>query len=1146
MSALFDFFGGPVGKALIAALLHGVWIGLVVLAVVGAAFKRLHESRAGARYRVALAGQFFTLAATVALWAFLQVDESRRGMAREGDVVAENPMPAGAAVASTSASGASPVAVAVFVERAEERASPPWQVWGGLAWMAGAVFSLARAGLSLRAAGRLRCSARPAEDAGLLEALARQSRRLGVRRRVDLLVSELASGAFVLGCLRPALVLPAAWAAGCPPAVLDAVIAHELSHVRHQDYLVNAVQLVAEALLFFNPAMRVMGVWARAEREARCDAEAAGAGDAGRDDYALALLVCHRLAAGAGPESAAAPAILGGAGGGRAPLRRLFRPRGGARPPLPRAMFATAVLVLTAASALLFGASRLLAERLSSREKIGRIAEIQRHYGWVRAAGAADDPWKRPTKRVRVELRTEEGDAPPPGWKAKALTRLPGVVSSYLGTSPDGADAFFVDTPAGELSLAVEAEGFAPLLREAKSYRSVEEIPDRLFLTLRRGARLPVKILDVQTGEAVNAPRVTVTARGSGGELDSKRELRPMPENDGRVWLEHLDLALFLEIRVEAEGYASRVQRARSYRLDEEPEWRLERDRPATGRLVDALTGAPVAGAQLRTCYREEIATGRTHHWDERSGPLLATSDAEGNYKIAGLEQGMVYGVWATAPGYARVLMPGLASGQAAAPLGLERALEVKGRVLLPAWYKRESVELGVVQDVHVKQFSSAVMLPSVRCAVREGAAEFEVGGLGRMGMRLRALEEWTGWPTFNEIPAEVVWDLRGLPAPAERPRRRVELRFARADDAPPPAGTVQVSACFSAPKGESPVVERRSMPIKEGRVEFDLPVPNELEITASGLIGYTFAPQRRELKAGSGAAEIELAALPSGAIYGEIRSPETLGSVHASVKRRRWLRDDEAGEGVSVELGASPEGLRFFVTPLPLGGAHVLEVTRGNTWARFDLPALSEEEPVRKLELDMPALVRVQGRVLDPAGRPVRAASVQLYGEMGKGRHRIGETVRTGDDGRFALEGVTPDCPIGYWLRVSTETGFALRRVKLSRRTIGRAHEIVMRPGLVIEGELVDAAGRPVQGVMMVAAGENQPVTMNLPAHAGSDACMADGPTDARGRFRFSTLPGTPVRVMPSNVNGWVRAQDAARVDPRAEHAVRVTLSQD
>ena len=170
MSALFGFFGGPAGKALVAALLHGVWIGLVALAAVGAMLKSLHESRARARYRVALAGQFFTLAATVALWAFLQVGESRRAAAREGDVVAESARPVVASTASSPTPEAASVPAALFVERAEERASPPWQVWGGLAWMTGAVFSLTRAGVSLRAANRLRRAAWTAEDAGLLEA----------------------------------------------------------------------------------------------------------------------------------------------------------------------------------------------------------------------------------------------------------------------------------------------------------------------------------------------------------------------------------------------------------------------------------------------------------------------------------------------------------------------------------------------------------------------------------------------------------------------------------------------------------------------------------------------------------------------------------------------------------------------------------------------------------------------------------------------------------------------------------------------------------------------------------------------------------------------------------------------------------------
>ncbi len=64
----------------------------------------------------------------------------------------------------------------------------------------------------------------------------------------------------------------------------------------------------------------------------------------------------------------------------------------------------------------------------------------------------------------------------------------------------------------------------------------------------------------------------------------------------------------------------------------------------------------------------------------------------------------------------------------------------------------------------------------------------------------------------------------------------------------------------------------------------------------------------------------------------------------------------------------------------------------------------------------------------------------------------------------------------------------------------------------------------------------------MNMPLHVTSDACVAEAPTDGRGRFRFSTLPDGPVRLLPIAADGWARPINELRVDPRTVREVRMT----
>ena len=92
----------------------------------------------------------------------------------------------------------------------------------------------------------------------------------------------------VIGWMRPVIILPVAAVAQLSPGQVEAVLAHELAHVRRHDYLVNLLQGVAEAVLFFHPAIWWLSGRLREEREHCCDDLAIEiCGD--RDNYATAL-----------------------------------------------------------------------------------------------------------------------------------------------------------------------------------------------------------------------------------------------------------------------------------------------------------------------------------------------------------------------------------------------------------------------------------------------------------------------------------------------------------------------------------------------------------------------------------------------------------------------------------------------------------------------------------------------------------------------------------------------------------------------------------------------------------------------------------------------------------------------------------------
>ena len=145
-----------------------------------------------------------------------------------------------------------------------------------LAWSAGVGLMSLRLCLGLAWVGKLRrqAVAVPAIWQARLDALAL---RMGLRQAPPLKLHAGLSSPVTVGFWRPVVLLPVSLLSGMPVALLEALLAHELAHVRRWDYLVNLLQSVAEALLFFHPVVWWLSARMRAEREQVADALAAQA-----------------------------------------------------------------------------------------------------------------------------------------------------------------------------------------------------------------------------------------------------------------------------------------------------------------------------------------------------------------------------------------------------------------------------------------------------------------------------------------------------------------------------------------------------------------------------------------------------------------------------------------------------------------------------------------------------------------------------------------------------------------------------------------------------------------------------------------------------------------------------------------------------
>lgn len=174
-------------------------------------------------------------------------------------------------------------------------------------WIAGAALALswtlarvARCGLQMRRAGWV-------EHPALAASVASLRKRIGVRRRVRVLVTGARVGPAVVGIFRPTIVLPAVLVEAQSTRALEPILAHELAHVRRGDLWVSLLQFGVSVLWWFHPLVWRASRLITCEAERCCDEEVMAALRYSPREYARSLLAVLELKR----DLAAVPAVPG-------------------------------------------------------------------------------------------------------------------------------------------------------------------------------------------------------------------------------------------------------------------------------------------------------------------------------------------------------------------------------------------------------------------------------------------------------------------------------------------------------------------------------------------------------------------------------------------------------------------------------------------------------------------------------------------------------------------------------------------------------------------------------------------------------------------------------------------------------------------
>jgi beta-lactamase regulating signal transducer with metallopeptidase domain len=287
-------------------ILHFFWQGAALAAIAAAAME--FSRRATTQYAIAVVILVLMAAAPVLTFTVLRHPDSAANLTGQIPVYRTSAANSPAAEFSGAAGSSGH----------RNPASSDYLSWLVYAWLAGVILLSLRPAVGFVALHRLRLNlSMPVSDAVRERCLSLQ-KSLGIRRLIRYCECLHLEAPAVAGWFRPVVLLPLSAVTGLSADQLDAVIAHELAHIRRLDAFVNLFQIAAEILLFFHPAVWWLSKRIRAERENCCDDVAiAVCGNAAAYARALASMAERpsvpvlAMAANRGPLSARVARILG-------------------------------------------------------------------------------------------------------------------------------------------------------------------------------------------------------------------------------------------------------------------------------------------------------------------------------------------------------------------------------------------------------------------------------------------------------------------------------------------------------------------------------------------------------------------------------------------------------------------------------------------------------------------------------------------------------------------------------------------------------------------------------------------------------------------------------------------------------------------
>ncbi len=290
--SIVDIAGADLCVRAAQALMHFLWQGLLLAAIVAIVNRLCRQRTASLRYGVSF-GALLIMAVCLAVTLVLVPSSYVPGVDARPSVQTHTPanspdsgealsastgpvstIPAVESVNSsifpdhvrdtvaTNAASAGPSEPALSM-----RASPYIVAF----YVLGVLLMLLRLVLAVGGGERLRRSSFPVKEPEILDLLTTKATELGLRVAPAIAKCERVAAPIIVGVFKPTILLPVAILSELSPSQIEAILTHELAHIRRWDHVANLLQRIVESLLFFHPAVWYVSRCVSRERENCCD-----------------------------------------------------------------------------------------------------------------------------------------------------------------------------------------------------------------------------------------------------------------------------------------------------------------------------------------------------------------------------------------------------------------------------------------------------------------------------------------------------------------------------------------------------------------------------------------------------------------------------------------------------------------------------------------------------------------------------------------------------------------------------------------------------------------------------------------------------------------------------------------------------------